>query len=126
MVECNQSNISYGDESVLVDRVVRCHRYIPNYIVDNIHGATKVVVTGLFLVVPMYILPADRIKKARKNRQKALFNPEEFGLPGFDKVCYGTLRELSPDSYSAIAKIPDCWINEYITLSRHYEYVYLK
>lgn len=127
MLDCEQYdvNIDPDGEAVLVDRVVRVNRYIQNSYLD-LHGIDRAVAGGLFIVVPIYLLPAHKVQKAMKNRYKSIINPEDFGLPGNDIVNYCTFKSVSTTAYMALAKFEGNYANEIITTARNYDYVYIK
>lgn len=127
MLDCEQYdvNIDPDGEAVLVDRVVKVNRYIQNSYLD-LHGIDRAVVGGLFMAVPVYLLPANKVKQATKNRYKSIINPEEFGLPSNDLVNYCTFKPISTTAYMALAKFEGSYVNEIITTARNYDYVYIK
>lgn len=127
MLDCEQyiCDIDPDGEAVLVDRVVKVKRYADR-ISLQLHGVDHVVVTALFMAVPMYLLPANKVDQARKNRYKAVMDPEKFGLPSSDLVNYGTIQQLSSTAYTALARFEGSYANELITTARNYENVFLK
>ena len=127
MLDCEQYdvNIDPDGEAMLVDRVVKVNRYIQNVYLD-LHGIDRALVGGLFIAVPVYLLPAHKVEKAMKNRYKSIINPEEFGLPGNDVVNYCTLKPISTTAYMALAKFEGSYANEIITTAKNYDYVYIK
>lgn len=127
MLDCEQYdvNIDPDGEAMLVDRVVKVNRYIQNVYLD-LQGIDRALVGGLFIAVPVYLLPAHKVEKAMKNRYKSIINPEEFGLPGNDVVNYCTLKPISTTAYMALAKFEGSYANEIITTAKNYDYVYIK
>lgn len=127
MLDCDQYDfdIDPNGEAVLVDRVIRINRYVNNSYL-NFHGIDHVVIGGLFLTAPIYLLPGEKVKAASKNRYHSVMNPEEFGLPS-EKVChYGTIKPLTNNVYMAIAKFENNYVNEIVNSVRHYDYVFLR
>ena len=127
MLDCEQYDLDIDPdgEAVLVDRVIRINRYVNNTYL-NFHGIDHVVIGGLFLTAPIYLLPAKKIKAASKNRYHAVMHPEDFGLPS-EKFChYGTIKQLNNNVYMAIAKFENNYVNEIVNSVRHYDYVFLR
>ena len=127
ILDCEQYdvNIDPDGEAMLVDRVVKVNRYIQNVYLD-LHGIDRALVGGLFIAVPVYLLPAHKVEKAMKKRYKSIINPEEFGLPGNDVVNYCTFKPISTTAYMALAKFEGSYANEIITTAKNYDYVYIK
>ena len=124
MIDCDQddtdTNINGRQGSFKTTKIMRIHRFIENYVLDY-HNQDKIVSGGLFLEVPVYILDSGLVNLATRNRYGAVLYPEEFGLPGHDKCNYSTLKSVDGKSYIALAK--GSWLDDWITLSRHWEYV---
>ena len=127
MLDCEQYNteIDPDGEAILTERVVKVNRYIKNVFLD-LHGVDRTVVGGLFIAVPVYLLPANKVNKAIKNRYKSVINPEEYGLPSEEVCNYCTFKPISATAYMAVAKFEGNNANELITTARNYDYVYLK
>ena len=127
MLDCEQyeTEIDPDGEAVLVDRVVKIRRYSNKEELVR-HGVDSVMVAGLYVRVPLYLLPANKVKKACRNRFRTVLNPEEFGLPGHDIADYGTFREYSATAYSVVAKFHGSYANDLIRTAREYEHIFLK
>lgn len=127
MVDCDQYmvDIDPDGEAVLVDRVVKINRYVQNLFLD-MHGVDHVLMGGLFITVPVYLLPAHKVDAAINNRYKSILEPEKFGLPGNDLVNYCTYKPISPTAYMAVAKFDGNYANEVILTAKNYDYIYLK
>lgn len=126
MVECDQNDteIDQDGSAILTDRVIKIRRYI-NSTYLTLHGIDKVLIGGLYVVAPVYILPSKKVNKACKNRWKSVRNPEENGLPS-NQVCdYATLKPLTSDCYIALAKFDNNYINQIVNSSKSYEYIFL-
>ena len=122
MINCDQDDNS-TEEGVYyrkTTKVVRVYRFIPNYVL-NYYNQDRVVAGGLYLEVPVYLIDAEVIKKATKNRYNTVLHPEMFSLPGHNKVNYGTLRYIDSHTYMVMAK--GTWLDDWITSPKHYEYV---
>ena len=126
MLDCEQYliDIDPDGDAILVDRVVKVNRYINNNYL-RLHGIDNVVVAGLYIAVPMYLLPANKVKKATRNRWKSIMNPEEFGLPSTELADYGTFKPMSASAYTVMAKFPGNYANEIINMARHYDHIFL-
>lgn len=127
MLDCDQYDLDIDPdgEAVLVDRVIKVNRYIKSVYL-NLHGIDHVVIGGLFLTAPIYLLPAKKVNAACKNRHHSVMDPEEHGLPSFEKCHYGTIKPLTSDVYMAIAKFSNNYINEIVNSVRNYDYVFLR
>lgn len=125
LLDCEQYDLSIGSQPTLVDRVIKVNKYTQNSYLDY-HGIDRVVVGGLFLVAPIYLLPSSRVHQASKNRFHVVQNPEEFGLPSNKECNYGTIKPLTSGCYMALAKFEGNYINEIVTTARNYDYVFLK
>lgn len=127
MLDCEQYNVDIDPdgEAVLTDRVVKVNRYIQNSFLD-LHGVDRALVGGLFIAVPVYLLPSKKVNQAMKNRFNSVIDPENFGLPSTKLVDYCTFKPISTTAYMAVAKFENNYANEIITTARHYDYVYLK
>lgn len=127
MLDCEQYDLDIDPdgEAVLVDRVIKVNRYIKS-IYLNLHGIDHVVIGGMFCVAPIYLLPANKVKAASKNRHHCVTNPTEFGLPSESECHYGTIKPLTNNVYIAIAKFNNNYINEIVSSVRNYDYVFLR
>lgn len=119
MVMHDQHEVNFS-EPVKVERLMRVYRYIENYILD-IKGIDRIINGGMFTVLPIWILPADKVDKARKNRWGAMLAPTEFGLPDFEEVRYDTIKPLGSNCYYALAR--GSKLDEHILGARHLDYV---
>ena len=81
MMECEQYDLDIDPDgdAIFTSRVFKCNRYVPDYIL-KMHNIRYAKIGGLFVTLPCFILPANKIKAASKNRNKAVMNPEEFGF----------------------------------------------
>lgn len=124
LLDCEQfDDIDSDGEAVLVERVVRVKRFVSR---DELNwkGLDYVSAAGLYIVVPMYLLPAKKVRKAMiKRRGGWIQDPVAHGLPSSDEVDYATLKPLSGTCYTAIAKIGDGYINGIISTARNYDNV---
>lgn len=127
MLDCDQFDLEYDPdgEPILVDRVIKVNRYIKSVYL-NLHGIDHVVIGGMFLTAPIYLLPAKKVNAACKNRYKSVMEPEKYGLPSNEECHYGTIKPLTNNLYMAIAKFPNNYINEIVNSVRNYDYVFLR
>lgn len=126
MLDCEQYDVSIDPdgEPILVDRVIKVNRYV-NSTYLNLHGIDHVVLSGMFLVAPIYLLPANKVNAACKNRHHSVMNPTEYGLPNEQECHYGTIKQLNYNTYIALAKFKNNYINEIVNSVRGYDYVSL-
>lgn len=103
-----------------VRRVIRVHKYIPNYILD-VNEIDRVVSGGLFTELNVWILPEDAVEKARHNRWNAILEPEKYGLPALSECNYATLIPFGTSGYLALSKDNGIF-NDYIQYARNIEY----
>lgn len=122
MEDCEQYNteIDPDGDAVLVDKVIRIYRYIPNYLLD-MHAITHVVVDGLYIEAPVYLLPSNKCDKAFVKRYKSILDPVAFGLPDNDVVDYSTIKPFSSSAYIALAKFNGNYLNEVIKRVSNYD-----
>ena len=93
----------------------------------KIHNIRYAKIGGLFVTLPCFILPANKIKAASKNRNKAVMNPEEFGLPSSKQANYGTLKAINSVCYICLPRFEGFRIFEdWIFTSKHIDYIYAK
>lgn len=124
LLDCEQfDDIDSDGEAVLVERVVRVKRFVSR---DELNwkGLDYVSAAGLYIVVPMYLLPAKKVRRAMNKRRGGwIQNPVAHGLPSLDEVDYATLKPLSGTCYTALAKMGDGYINGIISTARNYDNV---
>ena len=127
LLDCDQfSEIDPNGDAVLVERTIRIRRFVNKADLD-MSGIDYVHAAGLYIVAPVYLLPASKIRKAQnKKRGGCIFDPVAYGLPSNDEVDYATLKPLSATSYTAIAKIDDGGLmGSLVSTASHYENVEL-
>lgn len=119
-----QANIELvNEEPILVDRIFQIHRPIKYYDLQStgvyripfIHG-------GMFMILPCWILPSDKISKCRRNRWKAILRPEEYGLPSSKVVNYATASMLPNGNYVALPSNLDHPVFDYLISAKHIQY----
>ena len=115
-------DVDPDSEGVLVERLVKIRRYA-NKAELEYYGIDFVLSAGFFVVVPMYLLPAKKVRKAMRNRWRGVLYPEKFGLPSNELVDYATIKPLSATTYTAVAKFKGSYANNLITTARHYDNV---
>lgn len=112
------------DEAVLIDQVIKVNKIVSKETLTRF-GVSHVIFSGLYTTVPMYLLPSNKIEKAQKNRWKAIFSPEKYGLPSCEEVDYATLKPYSSGVYCALAKIENSFSNYVIGTAKNYSNVFL-
>lgn len=124
ILDCNQfDEIDSDGNAVLVERVIRIKRFVRKEYLDK-KGIDYVSAAGLYIVVPVYLLPAKKIRRAmNKKRGGWIPNPEEYGLPSTEEVDYATLKPLSGTCYTALAKMSDDYINSLVSTAKNYDNV---
>jgi len=106
---------------VKAKRVIKCNRYIPNYVLD-IYEAERVILGGLYVLADVYVLPTDIIRKNMRRNRNCIRFPEVDGLPPESEVYYGTTKQLG---HFSIALAKSSWLTDWITYSSQYDYVRL-
>ena len=108
----------------LVDRVFQILRPIPYIDLDST-GIYRIpfINGGMYFILPTWILPGHKIDKCRKNRWKAVLNPESEGLPSSDRVNYSTINILPNGNYVALPKNLSHPIFDHILSAKHIKYV---
>lgn len=124
MADCEQYDLELDGEAVMVDRVFKLNRYVPKGIM-HIHNVRSAMLGGMFVIMPCFLLPAEKVNKAKKNRYKSVLNPEEFGLPSNDVANYATIKQLNSSVYVCLAKMPNAFYSDYITTAKHYDYIFM-
>ena len=131
LAECEQYDLDIQGEPVMVDRIFRTNRVVPKWIMET-ERVNYVMLGGVFVQLPCYLLPADRVNEAwkhmpgRRTKFASVINPEKYGLPGDDKVNYGTLQYIGEGCYVALAKIPISTTQSYLVSAKHITYVVTK
>lgn len=107
------------DEPITAKKIIRCYRYVENYVLD-LKGVQRIVIGGLFVEADLYMIPAEMMKKIRK--KDYLSHPELYGLLPTSEVNYGTLKEVYG---MAVALMKNSWTDGIIQYSSQYDYVTL-
>ena len=111
------------DQPLITKRLVRCYRYIPNYVLD-INNIERIVIGGLYLNIEVCMIPTELLSRNfKRNRKGYIFHPEEDGLPSTSVVNYGTLKYIS-DSV-AVALVKGSGIDNWLELASQYDYITL-
>lgn len=125
MIDCGQNEeIEDPTQVTLVDRVVKVNKIISKSVL-YLSGVHYVLCSGLYITVPMYLLPRDRVEKSVHNLYKSVLNPEDYGLPGHDVVDYSTIKSYNGRLYSVIPKLKNSYLKEFITSARNYTNVFM-
>lgn len=124
MIDCGQDEVIEGSTVTLVDRVVKINKFIPKSVLYS-SGVHYVFCSGLYITVPMYLLPHDRVEKSVHNRYNSVLSPEDYGLPSHDVADYSTIKSYDGDLYSVIPKLKNSYLKEFITSARNYTHVFM-
>jgi hypothetical protein len=114
-----------SDDIYVTDKVVRYHGYLDS-VKAQMHGVDYILCSGIFMVVPLYVLPAKLVEEANEDRKVISINhPTKYGLPSNDLVNYATIKAIDGNKYVALAKIPGSYYNEIIYTAKRYDPIYL-
>lgn len=125
MIDCGQNEgVENSTQVTLVDRVVRINKFIPKLVL-HLSGVHYVLCSGLYITVPMYLLPHDKVEESMNNRYNSVLNPEDYGLPSHDLADYSTIKSYDGDLYSVIPKLKNSYLKEFITSAKNYTHVFM-
>lgn len=126
MYEILLENDQFDDEEIdhpyIAKRLIKCNRYIPNYIL-SVNNMESVVLGGLYLVADVCIMPTSMVRESRKNRYNSVVDPEMYGLMPGSIVNYGSIKEVN--SNISVALLRDGWLYDWVSLASQYDYVTL-
>lgn len=120
----NDQFIDYVPEKPEFSRkLLRIYGYKPSSYLDY-KKVDRIVFGGLYAMTDVCLIPKKLVDEATENnRWRAIMDPEQHGLPSFEKVDYGTLKQVSPHLMVALTK--DSWTYGDIKYTTQYDYVTL-
>lgn len=120
LIEHEQFSDFRIDEPICAKKLVRCYKYVENYVLD-LKGVQRIVIGGLFVEADLYMIPIEMLRKIRK-KDYYLSHPEMYGLLPSTEVNYGTLKEVNG---MAVALMKNSWTDGIIQYASQYDYVTL-
>lgn len=121
MLECNQELFEY-DKPTRVKKLIRVNRVIPTKQLDYL-GARYVLVSGLYIVADMWILPKsiyDEWITSNSRKGNGYRTLESYGLPQGSQLNGSTARPISMSSVGVLTK---GFLNDIIDKASSWEYV---
>lgn len=121
LIDNNQFSDEKIDSPVVAKKLIKCHRYVDNYIL-TVYNVDRILIGGLFVMADVYLIPNSILKEVYK-KDRYFSHPENFGLLSNDKVNYGTIKKVNENMSVAIMR--NSWTDGIINYSSQYEYVSL-